>query len=215
MAAETLDVAFTRSLSLPPTIGKAGEPLVVMPFIDTDQAHRAAVQLASRAGVAGRLLCVHDVKRDGFIAVANAVFRRSIAPYFAYVAQDAFAGRKWLNAGLQSLQKKDGVLLAFNDGKWMGSLAAFGLVERDWAQANYDGDLFFPGYKRHYADAELTLLAMQQKKFRFDPLAILVEVDWQKEASPVDDADRILYYKRGQTAFDRKVTDAGLRRLFG
>ena len=154
-------------------------------------------------------------RRTGFVAVANAAFRRSISPQFAYVAQDAFAGRGWLRAGLAGLAGNDGSLLAFNDGKWMGALAAFGMADRVWAAANYDGDLFYPGYKRHYADAELTLLAMQQRKFRFEPLALLIELDWDKETSAVDEADRLLYHKRSQGAFDRKVTNASLRRLFG
>ena len=80
--------------------------------------------------------------------------------------------------------------------------------------SNYGGDLFCPDYKRHYADVELTLIAMQQRKLRFEPISLVVELDWQKEERTVDEEDRQTYYRRGQNAFDRKVTNAGLRRLF-
>ena len=209
-----LRIVFARLDTLAPSLGSEGEPLVVMPFINPVLAARSASQLARRADAPGQILCIHDVEQKGFIAVANTAFRRSVAPQFAYVAQDAFAGRGWLSAGLEALALKSGGLLAFNDGKWNGALAAFGMVERGWALTNYDGDLFHPGYKRHYADVELTIIAMQQRKLRYTPEAMVVEVDWKKERSVVDQDDRLQYLKRGQGAFDRKVPDPGLRRLF-
>ena len=212
-----LEVAFARLESLPETLGSRDAPLIVMPFIDVDAARRSAFQLAARADSPGLLVCVQDAARVGFISAANQVFRKSLAPQFGYVAQDAFAGRSWLSIALKALNKRQGGLLGFNDGKWVGSLAAFGLADRSWAMSNYGGDLFHPGYKRHYADVELTIIAMQQRKFRFDPLAMLIEVDWNKEAEGapgVDPDDRLLYHRRGQTAYDRKVTSPALRRLF-
>jgi hypothetical protein len=211
---DQLDVTFATVESLPAELGQADAPLIVMPFVDAAMAHRAAQLMARRAGIAGQLLCIHDVERIGFVAVANLAFRRSVAPQFGYTAQDAFAGRRWLVLALEKLAENDGGLLAFNDGKWAGMLAAFGLVSRQWALGNYGGDLFFPEYKRHYADTELTLLAMQQRKYRFEPLALLVEADWEKDGLQVDAADRVLYYRRGQGAYDGRVTNAGLRRLF-
>ena len=207
-------ILFATLDTLPQTLGGEGEPLVVLPFTNPVLAARSASQLARRAGTVGTILCIHDTAGKGFIKVANSAFRRSVAPYFAYVAQDAFAGREWLSSALEAIDKNGGGLLAFNDGKWAGRLAAFGLARREWAQGNYDGDLFHSGYKRHYADVELTLIAMQQRRLRYSPNALLVEVDWKKEASPVDEADRLLYYQRGQTAFDRKVPNPGLRRMF-
>ncbi len=212
--AARLDVAFATLDSLPPALGSKDAPLIVMPFTDAAMAHRAARLMEQRAGAYGQLLCIHDTDRAGFIAVANAAFRRSVAPQFGYVAQDAFAGSRWLALALEELNEKNGGLLAFNDGKWGGMLAAFGLASRAWALGNYDGDLFCSDYVRHYADVELTLIAMQQRKFRFEPLALLVEVDWDKDRREVDAADRLLYYRRGQSAFEGRVTNAGLRRLF-
>lgn len=210
----TLRIAFSSVDTLPPSLGNAKEPLIVMPFTNPVLAKRAAALLSKRANSGGLILCIHDAAQIGFIATANTAFRRSIAPQFGYLAQDAFAGRGWLSHGLEALERNKGGLLAFNDGKWGGALAAFGLADAEWARGNYDGDLFHPRYRRHYADVELTLIAMQQRKFRYSPDAMVVEVDWKKDGAQVDQDDRLLYYKRGQTAFDRKVTDPGLRRLF-
>lgn len=214
-APPAIEVFFADREALPDRIGRDDRPLVVMPFIDAAAARRSAVQIARRAGAPVSVLCVQDTRRRGFIAVANAVFRRSVAPAFAYVAQDAFAGRGWLAHGLAALAVDGGGLLAFNDGKWGGRLAAFGLVRADWARGNYDGDLFHPGYRRHYADTELTLLAMQAACLRFDPAAMLVEVDWDKEAAAVAPQDRALYAVRAAAGFDGRVGDPGLRGMFG
>ena len=209
-----MDVVFTSSDAVRNGIGPENAPLVVMPFVDARLARRSATQLAARAGVAGQILCVHDEHRIGFVAIANAAFGCSRSPQFAYVAQDAFAGRNWLALAQARLAERDGGLLGFNDGKWAGRLAAFGLVQREWARENYGGELFHHDYKSHYADVELTLLAMQQLKYRFEPLALLVEVDWKKEEASVSATDRLLYYKRAQGHFDGRVTNAGLRRMF-
>lgn len=209
-----LDIEFKALSALPEAIGTDQGPLVVMPFIEPESAKRSATQLARRAGIKGLLYAVYDDKRVGFITVANTVFRRSKAPYFGYTAQDAFAGRDWLRRGVAALEQKRGGLLAFNDGKWNGTLAAFGLVQREWAAGNYDGDLFQPEYKRHYADAELTIVAMQQKRFIYDPGSILIEVDWEKESQAVENADRVLFHLRSRDAYGGKVPDRQLRRLF-
>ena len=209
-----LRILFSTLDALPRTLGSADEPLIVLPFTNPVLATRSASQMARRAGHSGLLLCIHDAGARGFIAVANEAFRRSLAPQFAYVAQDTFAGREWLSIGLEALAENKGGLLAFNDGKWSGRLAAFGMVDSQWARTNYGGDLFHPGYKRHYADVELTLIAMQQRRLRYAAHSMMIEVDWKKEASPVEESDRLLYYRRGQSAFDRKVMNPNLRRMF-
>lgn len=210
-----LRVEFATLGSLPPLIDAgAGAPLIVMPFIDAALARRAATQLAARAGAAGLLLAVYDDSRAGFVAVANRLFRGSTSASFGYVAQDAFAGRDWLARGQAALAARAGGLLAFNDGKWGGALAAFGLAERGWAAGNYDGDLFHPGYRSHYADAELTVLALAAGRHRYDPESLLVEIDWDKESKGVDAADRALFKARAAAGFDDRVTKPGLLALF-
>lgn len=207
-------VEFTSFPALPASIEAGEATLVVMPFIDAAMAQRAATQLARRAGVDGVLLAVADDERAGFIAVANAVFRRSSSRRFGYAAQDAFAGRDWLKRAETALARQDGGLLAFNDGKWDGVLAAFGLVDRSWASGNYEGELFHPGYRSHYADAELSVLALAGGKHRYDPACLLIEVDWDKESKGVDEGDRALFRARAAAGFDGRVTEAKLRSLF-
>lgn len=193
---------------------ETGGVLVVVPFTEAAQARRAARMMAGRAGTGGLVLAVHDDRREGFASLVNRVFRASDSPWFCYAAQDAFAGRQWLARGLHALNARQGVLLGFNDGKWHGALAAFGMVRRAWAQGNYQGDLFFPGYQRHYADAELTLLAMQAQRYVYTPDSVLMEVDWEKDRTPVDAADRALYLRRAEAGFDGRVTAPALQRAF-
>ena len=183
--------------------------LVVMPFIDAEQAHQASQLMASRAGVDGLILAVLDVERAGFVALINAVFLHSKSTYFVYVAQDAFAGRHWLQLGIAALGS-DKHFLGFNDGKWAGAMASFGLVKRAWAQKNYTGELFYPQYQRHYADAELTLLAMNESCYAYDPNSVLIEVDWGKDGNAVYPADRQCFLARQATGFEGRIQNAAL-----
>jgi hypothetical protein len=105
-------------------------------------------------------------------------------------------------------------VVAFNDGKWFGTLAAYGLARRAWAASNYAGSLFFPAYRRHYADAELSLIATEQKGLTYVASSVLVEVDWEKDSKPIDEADRKLFRSRARAGFDGKVTSSELRSRF-
>ncbi|MEO5377113.1 MAG: hypothetical protein H7832_04925 [Magnetococcus sp. DMHC-6] len=190
-------------------------PLIfVMPSLDLEMAGRCAGLLASRSGENGVILIVHDTLGEGFIQVCNRAFRRSRCEFFGYVAQDAYPGRAWLMLGKRALVQNNKSLLAFNDGKWHGLLASFGLVRRSWALNNYAGELFYPGYKRHYADAELTLLAKNDHTLCYDPRSLLVEVDWEKEMKGVDHTDKALFKRRAATLFDGRVTDPQYCQIF-
>jgi hypothetical protein len=192
----------------------SAEVIFVMPFLDRTMAARSAGLMSQRAGADGLIIAVHDQARDGFICVANRVFDHTDSRYFGYVAQDAFAGRHWLNLALKTLRKQALTLLAFNDGKWLGSLAAFGLAERAWARGNYGGKFFFPGYRRHYADVELSVLAMSQKQFGYNANSVLMEVDWNKEHSSVNLDDKALYHRRRKEGFGNKVNSQAILDMF-
>lgn len=197
---------------------QSAQALMVMPFIDEVQARRSVELAAARAGSAVQgaslLVAVHDGRRQGFVSVVNQVFRHSRSPWFGYMAQDAYAGRDWLALGLEALALRSGGLLAFNDGKWHGQLAAFGLADRSWAQSVYGGEFFFPGYRSHFADVELTLVARQQGRFVYEPNSVLVEVDWAKEQSAVHAPDRSLFRTRVRQGLGGRVTDALLLGMF-
>ena len=94
-------------------------------------------------------------------------------------------------------------------------MAAFGLVQREWAESQYGGPLFFEGYQRHYADVELTLIAREQGCYAYEPAAMVAEVDWHKEAMVVDPDDKRLFRERASDGFSSRVQTPELRALFG
>jgi len=190
-------------------------PIMVMPYTNEAQASRAAHFAASRAGVASLLLAVHDEGRQGFIATVNQAFALTHSPWFGYMARDAFAGRSWLALAVRALQAKNAGLLGFNDGKWHGQLAAFGLAERAWAQSVYGGAFFHDAYGSHYADTELTLIAREQGRYVYEPNSVLVEADWDKESAGVSASDRALFKARTAAGFDARVHSPQLLQLFG
>lgn len=190
------------------------DTLFVMPCTDVPMGRRAATLMVQRAGTPCQVLLVEDVDHWGFVAVANAAFAMSSSRYFGYVAQDAFAGRQWLARAIKALQTPGKHLFGFNDGKWQGALAAFGLAERHWAASTTGGLLFYPGYQRHYADVELTVLAMGQNAYAHDPYSLLVEVDWAKDGASVNAKDRALYRERAASGFDGRVHSSQLQQLF-
>jgi hypothetical protein len=172
--------------------------ILVMPATDLAQATKAASLMVQRAGVDDAvLLVVQDTDRHGFVSVANQCFQATQSDYFGYVAQDAFAGRRWLQRAKQLMDNSGKGLLGFNDGKWAGRLASFGLGRRSWLQANYpDGQLFCAQYSQHYADTELTALAMGNDQYCYDPNAVLMEVDWDKDHKAVNPTDKTLFAQR-------------------
>lgn len=204
--------AFKRAA--PHIARRSSEVIFVMPYLDRQLAARCADLMSQRAGAGGLLIAVQDEAREGFISVANRVFECTESRYFGYVAQDAFPGRQWLQIAIKTMQKQNASLLAFNDGKWQGSLAAFGMAERTWAHENYDGKFFFPGYRSHYADVELTVLAISQRRYCYNPNAVLVEVDWNKDRSSVDIKDKALYHRRKSEGFNKKVSSQALLDMF-
>jgi len=183
------------------------EVLFVMPSTDMPMARRAAAQLAQRAEAEGQVLIVEDQHGWGFVRIANAVFKATRSPYFGYVAQDAYAGRQWLSLAMLALKQSGKSLLAFSDGKWHGAFASFGLTVRTWASQNYgEGQLFQPGYRRHYADVEISLLAISQGCYVHEPRSMLIEVDWHKDRAPVDTHDHAHYRSRVAAGFEGRVT---------
>lgn len=188
----------TASALDPERIHCSAEVLIAMPAINMADAQRSAELMALRGGGVENviLLMVEDTEREGYVAVINRTFRATESAYFAYVAQDAFAGRGWLRMALNHMKKTEKGLLAFNDGKWHGQMAAFGLVLRAWAVQQYAGDLFYPQYKQHFADMELSQLAKHADQLCFAVRSVLVEVDWMKDKRKPNQHDKDLYRQR-------------------
>ena len=193
---------------------KSSNTLIFMPFIHPPLAKRTAETLARRAGVSATLICIFDLKREGFVSIINQAFKESESPFVGYLAEDAFPGRDWLKIALDELNAQKAGLLGFNDGKWQGALAAFGLAKRAWAQKNYAGNLFYPKYKQHYADTELTLLAKNDKVYAYNPHSVLLEVDWDKDQKTTNVSDKLLFQDRMKTGFDNRIDNTELLEMF-
>ena len=188
--------------------------IAVLPWLHRAAAKRAAELMVGRAGAppnALQVLAVQDDVGGGPVEIWNTAIRQTRGALVIYCAEDAFAGRYWLRFALEAFQQKPGAgLLAFNDGKWFGQLAAFGLVRRSWLMPVYGGALFHPGYAQHYGDTELTLVAKQQDALAYHPHSLLVEMDYAKDGKPVNAADKALFETRAKGGFDGRVRDSAL-----
>lgn len=153
---------------------------VIMPCIDIQSGVKCAKQLLGRAGMKCKIVIAVDTLGWGFIKVLNETARKTVVRYVIYVAQDAFSGMNWLRMAYEDLEKTGKGLLVFNDGKWQGKIASFGMVRKEWVNSIYDGKILFPGYKSHCADDELTLIAINSKQHVYNPKIVLMEIDFKK-----------------------------------
>jgi hypothetical protein len=131
--------------------------------------------------------------------------------YYVYLADDVFPSKGWLRESMEYLTKFDDVkLLAFNDGKWFGALAPFGIIEREYMQSLYGGNLFFPGYISHYEDTELTMIAKQDGIYSYVRDILMVEIDYDKEEKVTNVEDRKLFKRRKAEGFGGRVTSTAI-----
>lgn len=185
--------------NFPPKLLPGLKVTVAMPTIDLELGKKAAEVMKARAGYDCEIQVIEDKERLGFTQVINRAYRASDSHFFVYTAQDAFVGNNWLANALLEQFKTQAGLVALNNGKWDGQLASFGMVEKAWADKNYNGDLFFPGYHSHYSDTELTQLAKHLKSYSYAKDSIMIEVDYLKavgQGRGVVKADKKLYKKR-------------------
>ena len=143
-------------------------------------------------------MAIHDVYRLGFVHIVNEVFKLTSSELSGYFASDAFPCRRWLELSIASFSNHDIGLLSYNDGKWLGNLAGFGLVKRSWLANFYTDSLFFAGYKSRYGDTELSVLAHATKKLGYNPNIVVMEVDDDKDSKSVDVNDKHLFQARMQ-----------------
>lgn len=183
-------------------MGGQHETVVVIPYISPERVSQLAVVLRERTEKDALLVMVEDDARLGFIMTANMVFARTRSQYFCYLAEDAFPGYYWLEYGLEPQEKTGAGLLGFSDGRFFGKLAAFGLARREWVTALYGGKcLFFPGYKSHFGDTELSVIAERTRNLVFNPNALMMEVDYEKHHKANNPDDEALYRQRAASGF--------------
>lgn len=178
------------------------EVIIVMPMIDVALAKKASEVMKRRTKQTGLLLLVEDDMRIGFIMVTNLVYAKTESRYFAYVAQDAYAGEFWLDYALDTIKKSNCGLFAFSEGRFFGKIAVFGLAYRQWVNTIYKKFIFYPQYKSHFADTELSVIAAQTSNLVFNPNALLMEADYEKHLHGNNPDDHRLYIERAQTGFN-------------
>ena len=204
-----LKTLFTRSSQLH-TLGHVqdADAVLVLPFIDMELTQRLAKVLQLRALHSGLVVLVDDDERMGFMKIANFVCAHSSSRYFGYLAQDAFPGDGWLRAALDTLDGSNAGLLAFNDGRFHGTLAIFGLARRSWLAKLYHKFVFFPGYNRHFGDTELSAIAIHQDQLIYNPGCLMIEVDYEKHAKSIDKDDAAIFDRREAQGFDGIIQQA-------
>lgn len=182
---------------------------VLLACTDTEQAQRAAQIMQARAGHPFEVFLFEDKKRQGFVKSVNQLFQGCGHRYVVYAAQDAYPGMHWLRIAFEVMEKSGKSLLAFNDGKWFGRLAAFGMVRSTWVRSHYGSSLLWPEYESHYADNELTQIAQRSNELVYSPHAMLIEVDFAKGARWTSNADdKALFQKRQALGFPTEQAKA-------
>lgn len=155
---------------------------VIMPSIDIGEAIYAARRMVNYAGMPMRIIIVEDFIRQGFVKTLNQVASKVESEFVAYVAQDALAGKNWLRLAYEKLTNENKSVFAFNDGRFAGQLATFGLVRKSFSEQFYGtGNIFYEGYHSHRADDELTLLANLHNQLAFHLGALMIESDFRTQ----------------------------------
>lgn len=183
--------------------------IVVIPTTNVEQAKQAGEVMKRRAGIGFDLMIVEDTKRVGYVKTLNYVANESTHDVIVYSAQDVLVGTDWLRNALLTMLTENAGLVGFNDGKWAGKLASFGVIQRSWVKTIYGKNVFNPLYHSHYADTELTQIAKSQGRYAYSEKAVMLEVDFNKilgQGKWVVKADKKLYAKRKETNFDGLVT---------
>jgi len=192
-------------------ISDVSEPLlekeiaVLMPSIWKEEGRGEVVcqQLMKRAGINADYFVLYgekDKDDPGFIKKVNDFVNNTDYKYYVYTAYDAFAGRNWLKIAYNALEESGKGLFAFNDGKWYGRMAAFGMVRKEWASKLYGSGIFFDGYHSHYADVEISGIARKTDQLAIDLRSLLVEVDPDKDTKGTNLEDKKLFAERNPNA---------------
>lgn len=193
--------------------------VVIMPSINMKQANDAAEVMKIRAGMPVDIEVVEDTKREGFVKICNRVSKDYLKKgynLFAYTAQDAYVSKGWLLSAVMSQIEQMAGLIAFNDGKWWGKLAQFGMMTDEFMLHFNDGNMLPPHYFGNYTDCELTLIALQNNQFGWARDSIMMEIDPEKDKGnkKVNAEDKATFAKRKLLQFDGKVTSPELINMF-
>jgi FkbM family methyltransferase len=187
---------------------------IIMPCIDKQMGIKTANSLVARAGMSCKVIIAYDSAGKGFMNTLNRVAKQLTVKYVVYLAQDAFPGMYWLKKAYDDLEKTGKGLLGFNDGKWNGVIASFGMVRVGWVSKLYDGSILCPKYKSHCADDELTAIARATNQYIYDANVTLFEVDFEKGLKGGgNQRDRKLLIERFSICFEGLATKKELMKI--
>jgi hypothetical protein len=186
---------------------------VIMPCIDVEKGRATAEVLRRRAEMPCLVLVVNDSIRQGFIKTLNAAAAQLTVRYLVYLAEDAFPGRGWLRRAYEALEVSGKGLLGFNDGKWDGRIASFGMVRASWVRQLYGGDVLNAEYRAHKADNEITVIARAADEYEYRPDCTLVEVDPRKDSGGSNQGDDDIFAKRMFQGFRGLIARSDARAL--
>jgi len=171
--------------------------LVVIPYRkgEIEQATKAADIHKSRAGMPVQVYLMEDEYKEGWVAMQNWAARNLNYDYLIYSCDDYFPGINYVKIAYDTLQKTGKGLCVFNDGKWYGHIATAGLISRKLIEKlPYDMGLFSDDYKQNYGDTELTDVTIHLKEIVYNPDAVLMEIDYEKESKPhLNMKDKLTY----------------------
>lgn len=176
----------------------------------------AKVHLA-RAGMDCEvILIIQEDGWDGWVELHNWAARNLDFDHYVFSCGDYFPSRDYLRVAYDLMIQTGHKLIAFNDGKWDGFIATAGLIERKWMETNYEGDLFYPGYKKHYADTELSMIALGQEVIGYCPDAVLIEIDYGKfEKGYIHKIDQLLFLARKESFKSKGMIKEDVLEVYG
>jgi len=76
------------------------------------------------------------------------------------------------------------------------------MVRTEWVNQLYGDSIFYPGYRSHGADNELTVIARALDMFVYTPECVLVEYDMDKDLGGSNPKDNLLFKTRYIQGFD-------------
>jgi hypothetical protein len=183
--------------------------VVVIPHREenVEQINKVKHIIEMRAGILCGIHFVFDEDRCGWVSMHNKTVQNLAGQFDWYVfgCLDYFPAQDFLKIALQHAKEQNKHLIGFNDGKWFGANFTSGMIHRDLIPKLYkSGTLFYPGYKFHGADPDLTARAKKLNEALYVPEAIYMEIDYIKDltdSSRLNPDDRALYHKRRGLGF--------------
>lgn len=158
--------------------------VVVIPH--TDECYELVEKVATlhkkRAGVECEVYTIEDTQRKGGFAIQNEMAKELEYDYYCYSWIDYYPAKNYLKYAIEAMHKAGKGMCVFNDGKWEGSNATAGILHKKLLKTNYEsGDLFYPEYKQHFADPDLTHIVAKRNQLVYEPKAVLIEIDYDKD----------------------------------